>query len=306
MLTECSCFRPQYPDISRFASSPPAHAQPPFSKNLLPFHLLILSYSLKVCGLDLPIDCFRFRYHSHHHNPTPELTLCPCPSVGRGVLRPAPTLAMMTARSSIRAPSPNMSFDRGHSYFPDQQQPTDEQQQQQQQQQQHPPPQPQYFVGGPDAETRSNTLANTHLPQAGHDHIATAPHPARFNDEWDAGQRGSSIVDGTRPHSTMYRTNSYAGSVNGLSGDGTTSISRSNTLKKKASLRRSGSLKRSGSRRSMKAGSVRSLALQPNPDQEEMNSAFYCPVPTAGSPTDVLANRFQGTNSYLSTSKICS
>lgn len=207
---------------------------------------------------------------------------------------------MMTARSPVGAPSPNMNFDRGHSYFPDQQQPIHEQQQQQH----SPPQQPQYYAAGSDAETISNTLANTHLPQSGRDHMATAPHPARFNEEWDAGRRGSSIVDGTRPHSTVYRTNSYAGSVNGLSGDGTASISRSNTLKKKASLRRSGSLKRSGSRRSMKAGSVRSLALQPNPDQEEMNSAFYCPVPTAGSPTDVLANRFQGTNPYPSVSNV--
>lgn len=129
--------------------------------------------------------------------------------------------------------------------------------------------------------------------------MATAPHPVRVNEEWDAGQRGSSIIDGTRPHSTMYRTNSYVGSVSAFNGDGAASVSRSNTLKKKASLRRSGSLKRSGSRRSMKAGSVRSLALQPNPDQEEMNSAFYCPVPTAGSPTDVLANRFQAWRKIL-------
>lgn len=27
---------------------------------------------------------------------------------------------------------------------------------------------------------------------------------------------------------------------------------------------------------------------------EEYNSAFYTPVPTVGTPTDVLANRFQG------------
>ncbi|KAK3950209.1 hypothetical protein QBC32DRAFT_217939 [Pseudoneurospora amorphoporcata] len=203
---------------------------------------------------------------------------------------------MMAARSPVGAPSPNMNFDRGRSYFPDQQQPIHGQQQQQQP---LPQQQPQYYASGPDAETISNTLANTHLPQSGHDHMANAPQSARFNEEWDAGRRGSSIVDGTQPHSTVYRTNSYAGSVNGLNGDGTASISRSNTLKKKASLRRSGSLKRSGSRRSMKAGSVRSLALQPHPDQEEVNSAFYCPVPTAGSPTEVLANRFQAWRKIL-------
>ena len=62
---------------------------------------------------------------------------------------------------------------------------------------------------------------------------------------------------------------------------------RRNTLKKKASLRRS------SSRRSMRAGSVRSLALHPSLDPDEMMSAFYCPVPTSGNPTDELANRFQ-------------
>lgn len=204
---------------------------------------------------------------------------------------------MMTSKSPVGAPSPSMNFDRGQSYFPDQQQPIHEQQQQQQQ---HPQPQqPQYYGAGPDAETISNTLANAHLPQSGHGHMANAD-SARFNEEWDASRRGSSIVEGARPHSTMYRTNSYAGSVNGLNGDGAASVSRSNTLKKKASLRRSGSLKRSGSRRSMKAGSVRSLALQSNLEQGELNSAFYCPVPTAGSPTEVLANRFQGTKPYSS------
>ena len=196
-----------------------------------------------------------------------------------------------------------MNFDRGQSYFPDQQQHPIQEQQQQQQQQHPPPQQPQYYGAGPDSETISNTLANIHVPQSGHDHLANA-HQAKFNEEWEASRRGSSIVDGARPHSTMYRTNSYAGSVNGLNGDGAASVSRSNTLKKKASLRRSGSLKRSGSRRSMKAGSVRSLALQPNPEQGETNSAFYCPVPTAGSPTEVLANRFQGKNSYPSASLV--
>lgn len=29
---------------------------------------------------------------------------------------------------------------------------------------------------------------------------------------------------------------------------------------------------------------------------EEQNSAFYCPVPLSGNPTDLLADRFQGTS----------
>ena len=73
--------------------------------------------------------------------------------------------------------------------------------------------------------------------------------------------------------------------------------SKGGTLKKKASLRRSGSIKRSSSRRSSRAGSVRSLALgekEKYGEGEEFNSAFYKPIPTTGSPTDVLATRFQG------------
>jgi hypothetical protein len=96
---------------------------------------------------------------------------------------------------------------------------------------------------------------------------------------------------------TTQVAHSYAGSI-GPSDAGdqhSVSLSRGNTLKKKASVRRSGSLKRSGSRRTMHAGSVKSLALQSSHDPDEMHSAFFCPVPTTGNPTEALANRFQGT-----------
>jgi len=107
----------------------------------------------------------------------------------------------------------------------------------------------------------------------------------KFNEEWDASQRGSSIIDGH-----MQRSNSV------MSQGDTLIPSRGGTLKKKASLRRQGSLKRSSSRRSSRAGSVRSLVLQPGgADIDEMHSAFYSPVPTTGNPTEILANRFQGT-----------
>jgi hypothetical protein len=103
---------------------------------------------------------------------------------------------------------------------------------------------------------------------------------SHFNEEWDASQRGSSIVEGP----AMQRSNS-------ATSQGETLIpSRGGTLKKKASLRRGNSLKRSGSRRSSRAGSVRSLALEP--EGHEMRSAFYSPVPTTGNPTEILANRF--------------
>lgn len=73
--------------------------------------------------------------------------------------------------------------------------------------------------------------------------------------------------------------------------------SRQGTLKKKASIKRQSSMKRSLSRKSSRAGSVRSLNLGDKEAYEEhpdRNSAFYCPVPTTGNPTEVLANRFQG------------
>jgi hypothetical protein len=107
----------------------------------------------------------------------------------------------------------------------------------------------------------------------------------KFNEEWDASQRGSSIIDGP-----MQRSNSV------MSQGDTPIPARGGTLKKKASLRRAGSLKRSSSRRSSRAGSVRSLILQPGAEIDEAHSAFFSPVPTTGNPTEILANRFQGTS----------
>lgn len=112
---------------------------------------------------------------------------------------------------------------------------------------------------------------------------STAQQPnGRFNEEWDASQRGSSVVDGQ-----IHRSNSAMSQPDGMP-------SRGGTLKKKASLRRGPSLKRSSSRRSSRAGSVRSLAVQSAGDMDEMQSAFFSPVPTTGNPTEILANRFQG------------
>ncbi|KAH8645641.1 hypothetical protein BX600DRAFT_390954, partial [Xylariales sp. PMI_506] len=158
-----------------------------------------------------------------------------------------------------------------------------------------------------DEETLSNTLANTHIASPGTENALLQPTLSRqpkFTEEWDASVRGSSIIDSPAPHPDMQRSASISSRPEVLhtsqtTGDGTTSgsgaisLSRGNTLKKKASLRRSGSLKRSSSRRSMKAGSVRSLALQSSHESEEAHSAFYCPVPTTGNPTEVLSNRFQ-------------
>ncbi|KAF3352179.1 hypothetical protein VdG1_00660 [Verticillium dahliae VDG1] len=151
------------------------------------------------------------------------------------------------------------------------------------------------------AHLRQNTLANAHTshpiyPQQAASSLAVpSSNHGRFTEEWDASQRGSSIIDGHTANN-MQRSNSYASN----SGEDHLSLpSRGNTLKKKGSLRRNASLKRSGSRRSMNAGSVRSLALQSTSDPDEAHSAFHCPVPTTGNPTEVLANRFQSWRKVL-------
>lgn len=115
---------------------------------------------------------------------------------------------------------------------------------------------------------------------------------AKFNEEWDASQRGSSLAD-PNMNSDMQRSNSVI-SQGGMSQGDTLIPSRGGTLKKKASVKRASSFKRSGSRRSSRAGSVRSLALNPQGEEDEMRSAFYSPVPTTGNPTEILANRFNG------------
>jgi len=76
---------------------------------------------------------------------------------------------------------------------------------------------------------------------------------------------------------------------------------RSNTLKKKSSvgggLARRGSLKRTNSRRSVHAGSIKGVAVTDEAAKiSDENSVFYTPVPTSGAPTEILANRFQGTS----------
>jgi hypothetical protein len=75
-------------------------------------------------------------------------------------------------------------------------------------------------------------------------------------------------------------------------------VSRSNTLKKQTSVSRKSSLKRSGSRKSLAAGSIKGVQIDDKnyAPGDEYNSAFYCPVPTTGAPTEILANRFQSMN----------
>ncbi|KAG6290175.1 hypothetical protein E4U46_002003 [Claviceps purpurea] len=114
----------------------------------------------------------------------------------------------------------------------------------------------------------------------------------KFTEEWDASQRGSSIID--QDHRSKAATMQRSDSVRSFAaGDDEQLVLRNNTLKKRSSVRRSSSLGRRSSRRSNRAGSVRSLALQSAFDPADAHSAFYCPIPSSGNPTEVLANRFQ-------------
>ncbi|KAH0382010.1 hypothetical protein KCU92_g6647, partial [Aureobasidium melanogenum] len=72
--------------------------------------------------------------------------------------------------------------------------------------------------------------------------------------------------------------------------------SRGGTLKKKASVSRRSSLGRSASRRS-RAGSIGGVGTPGA--REDYNSALTTPIPTHGSPTDILANRFQAWRTLL-------
>ena len=112
----------------------------------------------------------------------------------------------------------------------------------------------------------------------------------RFEEDFDAPTRGTSVIDGDMHP----RSSSRSSTLNqGLT------PSRGGTLKKKGSIKRSGSLKRSGSRKSLHAGSIRGVAID---DQERgydrENSVFHTPVPTKGSPTEILAERFQSMLSF--------
>ena len=116
----------------------------------------------------------------------------------------------------------------------------------------------------------------------------------RFEEDFDARTRGSSVLDGGDvPRRSASRASS---TVRDSTLNQSTTPSRSGTLKKKGSVKRTGSLKRSGSRKSLHAGSIRGVPID---DQEHgygrEDSVFYTPVPTKGSPTDVLADRFQST-----------
>ncbi|KAG9192144.1 hypothetical protein G6011_10878 [Alternaria panax] len=113
----------------------------------------------------------------------------------------------------------------------------------------------------------------------------------RFEEDFDARTRGSSLLDADM----LQRSSSRSSTLN----QGATP-SRSGTLKKKSSVKRTGSMKRSGSRKSMHAGSIRGVAMDDHErGYEREDSVFYTPVPTKGTPTEILADRFQTWRKFL-------
>ncbi|KAI4106254.1 MAG: hypothetical protein L6R37_002236 [Teloschistes peruensis] len=114
--------------------------------------------------------------------------------------------------------------------------------------------------------------------------------------ELHSSQRDSTLVD-SGVAGDMRRSSST------MSQSHTLTPSRGGTLKKKKSLSRKGSVKRSGSRRNSYAGSIKGLDVGDSQydavDDEQMHNAFFKPVPTTGSPTEILANRFQAWRKVL-------
>ena len=130
--------------------------------------------------------------------------------------------------------------------------------------------------------TDSSPLANA----AGHARPTSAAYSYAAGDDFEDAGPTVQQLEGAGLHRTA-SSSSKAGAAN---------VSRTNTLTKKNTLSRKSSLKRSGSRKSLAAGSIKGVQID-DPKRavgDEYNSAFYCPVPTTGSPTEILANRFQG------------
>lgn len=130
----------------------------------------------------------------------------------------------------------------------------------------------------------------------------------QFHEDFDASRPNSGVDGQQHQHSTgIDRSTSSASTAvaqGHVNNHGTPS--RNNTLKKKSSMRRTtgatGSLKRSSSRKSLAAGSIKSVggrSVGGGNETEDFNSAFHTPVPTQGSPTDILANRFQSWRQLL-------
>ena len=111
-------------------------------------------------------------------------------------------------------------------------------------------------------------------------------------------------ADDTQMGSSHNADSDLRGGISTMSQSQTLTPSRGGTLKKRQSLSKKASLKRKDSGKRSRAASVRSYGGEDKHgfvgDQMELNNAFYTPVPTTGNPTEILANRFQGTWQWYS------
>lgn len=128
-------------------------------------------------------------------------------------------------------------------------------------------------------------------------------HNPRFHEDFDAAsQRGSVVLEGpSAVQAAAAATPGVQRSVSQMSQSRSATPTRTSTLKKRASLTKRGSMRRSGSKKSMRAGSVRSLDRERYgaDSVDDINSAFAVPIPTDGNPTEALANRFQCTSLFF-------
>lgn len=133
------------------------------------------------------------------------------------------------------------------------------------------------FANTSSAPVDPSPLAQSLQPNSG------SQRRGKFEESFDAQTRGTSIlmdIDGDIPQGSTLNQGAAP--------------SRTGTLKKRSSVKRSSSLKHSGSRKSTHAGSIRGVNIEDDDrPSSKHNSVFYTPVPASGSPTEVLANRFQ-------------
>ena len=174
--------------------------------------------------------------------------------------------------------------------------------------------------------TTINHDVNPPAPSLGAEHSdynysLSAPEPSRLNTEASDFVPASHLVDDSQLAQSMsdQRPSNAFGQQEDLKDDRGSSIqqlegaglhrtassasgtlpTRGNTLKKKSSVSRKSSLKRNSSHRSVNAGSLKVVSIEDQRNVDEQNSIFYTPVPTSGSPTDILANRFQNWRKVL-------
>ncbi|KAF2717871.1 hypothetical protein K431DRAFT_288211 [Polychaeton citri CBS 116435] len=145
------------------------------------------------------------------------------------------------------------------------------------------------FAHGNPSATLSSPLSQSLQPQ----NNSYGVHQGNFHEDLDASQHGSSVAGDDEGRALNRSASTASTAVAPQQGV----PSRNNTLKKKGSIRRNASLKRSSSKKSLKAGSIKGVHTAK--DADNFNSVFFTPIPTTGTPTEILANRFQAWRQLL-------